>query len=174
MKKILVIGGNGSGKTTFSKKLGENLDIPVIHLDKIARTDNWQRVNEDVINRILRDEIKKDKWIIDGNDTHTLSDRLKHCDTVFYFDFSTFACLRGVIKRTIENYGKHRDDVGGENNIEKFDAAKIAFFKAVIGFNRKNRKRYYDMLSSAPNINVVVFKNRKQADNYLARTHCDK
>lgn len=167
MKKILIIGGNGSGKTTFAKKISRQLNIPLIHLDKIGRTDNWKRVDEHIVQQTLNREMEKDMWIIDGNDTKTLPHRLKHCDTVFYFDFSTFSCLSGVIKRTIENYGKHRDDVGGENNIERFDYAKIEFFKAVLRFNRKNRKRYYELLNNNPNIKVIVFKNRKQVNEYL-------
>lgn len=169
MKRIIIIGGNGSGKTTFAKILSADLNIPLIHLDKICRTDNWQRVDDNITNQILSNEMKKDKWIIDGNDTHTLSDRLKYCDTVFYFDFNTLACLNGVIKRTIQNYGMHRDDVGGENNIEKFDASKIAFFKAVLSFNKNNRKRYYDMLNRTPDINLIVLKSRKQVNDYLMR-----
>lgn len=147
--------------------LSKELNIPLVHIDKIARTDNWQRVGKDIFDSVLNEEIAKDSWIIDGNDTRTLPDRLKHCDTVFYFDFSTVACLKGVIIRTIQNYGQHRDDVGGKNNIEKFDISKLYFFKAILNFNRSNRKRYYDFLSSYPNVNVIVFKNRKQVKEYI-------
>lgn len=93
--------------------------------------------------------------------------RLKECDTVFYFDFNTVACLIGVIKRTIKYYGKHRDDVGGENNIEKFDKSKIAFFKSVVDFNKCNRKLLYHMLNENSDINTIIFKNRKQVKYYL-------
>lgn len=34
MKKIIIIGGNGSGKTTFAKQLNRELDIPLILLIK--------------------------------------------------------------------------------------------------------------------------------------------
>lgn len=93
--------------------------------------------------------------------------RLKECDTVFYFDFNTVACLIGVIKRTIKYYGKHRDDVGGENNIEKFDKSKIAFLKSVVNFNKYNRKLLYHMLNENSDINTIIFKNRKQVKYYL-------
>lgn len=167
MNKIVVIGGNGSGKTTFAKILGNQLNIPVTHMDKICRTDNWQRANEDVIRKTLTSIMSAPKWIIDGNDTKTLPLRLKKCDTVFYFDFNTITCFYGVLKRTFANYGKHRDDVGGENNIEKFDMAKITFLKEIINFNRKNRKRYYEMISENSDIKRIVFKSRKQVNAYL-------
>lgn len=33
MNKIAVIGSGGSGKSTFSRKLGNILNLPVYHLD---------------------------------------------------------------------------------------------------------------------------------------------
>lgn len=167
MKKIIIIGGNGSGKTTFAIQLSEKLNIPLIFIDKIYWTDNWKRADETVANSILKAEIQKDKWIIDGNHTASIPERLKVCDTVFYFDFSSVNCLVGSIKRVIKNYGIQRDDVGGTNNIEKFDISKIAFFKAVIRFNKQNRALYYKMIDDVPDVNLIVFKNRKQMNDYL-------
>ena len=34
MKRILIIGNSGSGRTCFSKKLSEALDSKVIHFDE--------------------------------------------------------------------------------------------------------------------------------------------
>lgn len=167
MKKIIIIGGNGSGKTTFARELSEQLDIPLIFIDKIYWTDNWSRADEGTANSILKSEMQADKWIIDGNHTASIPERLKECDTVFYFDFSAFDCLLGSVVRVIKNYGIQRDDVGGKNNIEKFDKSKIAFFKSVLKFNKLNRKHYYQMINNASDVNLIVFKNRKQVENYL-------
>ena len=41
MKKIMIIGCCGSGKTTLAKKLSNKLNLPLIHLDKLNWRDNW-------------------------------------------------------------------------------------------------------------------------------------
>ena len=162
MKRVLVIGGNGSGKSTFSKKLGEKTGLPVVHLDKIWWRGNWEYISREEFDVLLDNELKKEEWIIDGNFERTLEERIKYCDTVFYFDFSTVKCLFGVTERVLKNYGKTRDDMGG-NCPEKFD---FEFYKAVLRFNRKNRPKTKALLEKyGPN--VVVFKSRKQADKYL-------
>lgn len=48
MKKIIVIGCPGSGKSTFSRNLSKCLDIPVIHLDILNwKSDRAESSNED-------------------------------------------------------------------------------------------------------------------------------
>lgn len=163
MKRILVIGGNGSGKTTFSKKLAEKLDIPLVHLDKLNWCGNWEVVPKDRFDCLLQNELDKESWILDGNYNRTIPHRIKFCDTVFYFDFSTAKCLYGVTKRVIQNFGKTRPDMGG-NCPEKFD---MDFYKNILTFNQKHRKAYYKLLSDTDGIQVIVFKSRRQSENYL-------
>lgn len=113
MKRVLVIGGNGSGKSTFSRKLGKKTGLPVVHLDKIFWRGNWEYIAREEFDLLLSAELNKEKWIIDGNFERTLEERIKFCDTVFYFDFSTAKCLFGVTERVLKNYGKTRPDMGG-------------------------------------------------------------
>ena len=35
MKRILIIGSNGAGKSTFSFALAEKLHLPLVHLDQL-------------------------------------------------------------------------------------------------------------------------------------------
>ena len=93
MKRIIVIGCPGSGKTTLSKALAEKLSLPLIHLDKIQWQGNWECIRREEFDNILIDEMKKPQWIIDGNYNRTIPMRLKHCDTVIYLDYPTHICF---------------------------------------------------------------------------------
>lgn len=163
MKKVIVIGGNGSGKSYFSVLLAQKLSLPLVHLDKIFHTDNWQNIPRDVFDKILLSELEKSEWIIDGNYNRTIPLRFEYCDTVFYFDFSTFDCMKGVISRTFKYYGKTRPDMADNCN-EKFSPS---FYFNVITFNKKHRKDYHRLLAGCNDKSVVIFKNRKQVNDYL-------
>ena len=131
MKKILIIGNAGAGKTTFARELSKKTEIPLTHLDKLFWCGEWEHRSREDFDALLLDVLLRDEWIIDGNFNRTLPKRLEYCDTVFYFDFSPLACLWGATKRVLENYGKTRDDMGGVCP-EYFDKQKIELYQNIL------------------------------------------
>ncbi len=79
MKKIIVIGSGGAGKSTFSKQLGNALNIEVVHLDALYWKPNWVKTSRDEWTKIVRDLLEHDSWIMDGNFGGTREMRLKAC-----------------------------------------------------------------------------------------------
>ena len=67
MKRILVIGCPGSGKSTLSRTMGAALGIEVCHLDNLFWNADKTTVEKDVFLERLGKELKKDALIIDGN-----------------------------------------------------------------------------------------------------------
>ena len=43
MSKIIVLGNSGSGKSTFTKKLAEKLNIDYLHLDPLVYKYSWDK-----------------------------------------------------------------------------------------------------------------------------------
>lgn len=163
MRRILIIGCPGSGKTTLAVQMAQKLRLPLVHLDRLNWQDGWQPVPREVFDRRLAAELAKPTWIIDGNFNRTLPLRLEHCDTVVYLDYARWRCLLGVIKRVITCHGKSRPDMGG-NCPERFDPA---FLRYVWSFRKKYRNQYRHMLDRADHIQVIRLKNRGQASRFL-------
>ncbi|MBQ6894740.1 MAG: topology modulation protein [Clostridia bacterium] len=163
MNKILIIGGNGSGKTTFAQKLSQKLNIPLIHLDKIYWKDNWKHITKEEFDKKLMVELEKDSWIMDGNMKRTFPLRLKYCDTVIVFDFPRYLCLFGAVKRSILNYGKSRSDMGGICP-EKLD---FRFYKSIWKNTKIMMDDFYKEIKMSENIKLIVFKNRKETKRFL-------
>ena len=165
MTRVLIIGGNGSGKSTFAKHLHAITSLPLVHLDRLLWYGDWQVRKQEEFDALLEAELGKEAWIIDGNYNRTLPHRLSYCDTVFYFDFSTLRCLWGVTWRVLTNLGRVRDDMGG-NCRERFS---LSFYKSILGFNEAHRERYHSLLEQAAQDGktVVIFRNRRQVKRYL-------
>ena len=165
MDRILVIGCPGSGKTGLAKMLGEKTGLPVIHLDRLWWTGDWENVSREEFDARLEEVLEGEKWIIDGNFSRTMPLRLQHCDTIVYLDYSRWQCLAGMVQRVIGNYGKARPDMGGCCK-ERFD---LEFAKFIWNFNKNNRSMNYIWIAQAKHAKAFVLKNRKEAKDFLER-----
>ena len=165
MKRIVIIGCGGAGKSTLAQRLGEKLNIPVVHLDKLFWTPGWVSLPPEEFDPLVEAELGKECWIMDGNFNRTMPARLEKCDTVIYLDFSRFACLRGVAKRILTTYGQVRPDMG-EGCPERID---LEFLKWVWIFNKNKRQGNYDLIARYPNVKLIVLKNRREVKRFLDR-----
>ena len=163
MKRIVIIGCGGAGKSTLARQLGEKLNLPVVHLDKIFWKPGWVEMDKEEFDARIRAEMDKETWIIDGNYNRTMPERIQRSDTVIYLDFSRMTCLWGVIKRNLTNRGKVRPDMG-EGCPEKID---IEFLKWVWNYNRDKRERNYRLLNEATHAQTIVLKNRRMVKRFL-------
>lgn len=163
MERILIIGCPGSGKSTLARQIAKKLNHPLVHLDSLFWLPAWKERDKEEFDAMVLEELQKPKWIIDGNYGRTLPLRLQYCDTVIFLDFSSFACMRGVLQRVIANRGKVRSDMGA-GCPERFD---WSFMTYVWQFNRTQRKKLYDKLAAAPSVKRVILRNRRQVKKFL-------
>lgn len=154
MNRVLVIGSPGSGKTTFSVKLSEITELPLVHLDKLFWKEGWTERSKEEFDALLDEVMKSESWIIDGNYSRTLRKRLEKADTVIYFDLPTRICLFRVIKRVITNRGKTRADMG-DGCPERFD---LEFLKYVRNFKKTNRDKILNVLSVFSDKQIIIIK----------------
>ena len=111
LKRILVIGTGGSGKTTVARQLAERTGLPLVHLDVLYWRAGWQPTPADEWRVMVRQLVTADEWIIDGNYGGTLDLRLEACDTVVFLDIPRIACLWRVLKRQVRYLGRVRPDL---------------------------------------------------------------
>jgi adenylate kinase family enzyme len=111
MKRILVIGSGGAGKSTFAKRLGEILELKVIHLDSLFWSAGWVEMPKDQWRAMVEELMKGDSWILDGNYGGTLDLRLAACDAVIFLDIPRMTCLKRVFKRRMSHRKESRPDM---------------------------------------------------------------
>lgn len=164
MERIMIIGCGGSGKSTLARQLGEKTGLPVVHLDQIFWSPgNWQHLEREAFDALLRQELEKPQWIMDGNFNRTMPMRLDKCDTVIYLDYNRFVCIFSWLKRVISNWRRTRPDMGPNCN-ERFDPE---FVKWIWSFNKKYRKQYRELLAQQKDKKIYIFKNRRQLPAFL-------
>ncbi len=163
MERILIIGCSCSGKSTLARALGQKLGLPVVHLDQLWWKEGWEHVTREEFDSRLAMALNMDRWIIDGDYSRTIEQRLPRCDTILYLDFNRWECLLGMFQRVLGSYGKVRADMA-PGCPERFD---WDFVKFIWNFNENNRVRNYTWLARAKHAESIVLKNRKEVRAFL-------
>lgn len=160
MKRIMVIGCPGSGKSTFSRELHSITGIPLFHLDMMNWNADRTTVDKAVFQKRLSDTIKKSEWIIDGNYGSTIELRLKECDMVIFLDYPLEICLEGIKERR----GKERTDMPWVEAEDEEDAEFIEFIK---NYNSQSRPQVMELLDKYSHKKIIIFRNRDEASEFL-------
>lgn len=160
LRKIIVIGSPGAGKSTFSRQLRDITGLPLYYLDMINHRPDRTTVSREEFDSRLSEILSKDEWIIDGNYQRTIETRLEHCDAVFLLDFPLEVCLAGATARV----GTKREDMPWvEEELDK------EFRQWIVDFPNDKLPEIYRMLERYKDKNIVIFKSRQETEKYLQK-----
>ncbi|MCD4706275.1 MAG: hypothetical protein K8S62_00880 [Candidatus Sabulitectum sp.] len=165
MRRVLVLGSGGAGKTTFAKQLAEKTGLPLVHLDSYYWKPEWMETPQDEwIPRVI-ELSERPEWIMDGNYSGTIDIRLKYADTVIFLDYSRFTCTLGVLKRLVTHGGSARDEMP-EGCRERFS---LDFMKWIWNYSSRSKPKIISALQKASSsVTVHIVRNRASLRRLLA------
>ncbi len=163
-KKVVIIGGQGTGKTTLGKNLSKVLGIDILHIDSIHHLPGWKVENKEKRDGMIHNWINKEKWITDGTYTSTLEKRIEESDLVIFLNFNKVARLSGITKRCIKNLGKERPEIQGCK--ERLD---IYFIKRTILWDKEKETQILELLNKFKDKDIITFKNRKTLNKWYVK-----
>ena len=166
MKRIMIIGCGGTGKSTLSKRLYLLANIPVYHLDQYFWLPNWTEIDRTKWEQVNRKIIQNEFWIMDGNYGSTMEMRLEAADTVIFLNRPWYVSLSRVIMRTLKSYGKTRADMT-ENCPERFSGQ---FLHYIMMYNKTRRPSILKKLAALPKDRTVhILKTDKEVEKFISR-----
>lgn len=129
-KKIVVVGISASGKSTFVRKLGNKMSLPVFFVDSIMWKSGWNYVGDEETVKRLDAISLKSEWIIEGYITKGARNFVfERADTIIYLDYSPIVCVYRYIKRCWKHRKDARPELEGSPDKFSFKFLKLVWTK---------------------------------------------
>ncbi|MBS0483186.1 MAG: topology modulation protein [Proteobacteria bacterium] len=162
MRRVLVIGSPGAGKSVWARALSDRTGLPIHHLDQMHWLSGWRERDPADERRLLNEVLAQPAWIIDGNYGSTLPLRIARADTVVWLDYPAVLCLGRVIKRWWQFRGMTRADMTEDCN----ERLSPAFLLYVARFRRAWRSRNHAALANFSGT-IITLHGPDQADRWI-------
>ena len=156
MKRIVVLGCAGSGKTTFARRLGDALRAPVICLDDIWSSDR-ARGSPPQFRQLMETMHADETWVSDGNFAQATFDlRLPHADLIVWLERPRAICLWRAVGRVFRPDEAH----------QLRDLPKVIRF--IWNFDRINRPKIETARKEfGPDVPVVRLSRKAELETFL-------
>lgn len=165
MKKVLIIGNSGSGKSWLSARLAKQLNAKEVNLDSIFWEPggfNKKRSPEDVASR-LGELCSEPAWVVEGV-FGALAEKLNPAaDTLIFLDIAWDVCERSLLLRGSES-SRQLDPAAAEKNFKELLrwAAKYKIRASKSSF------RFHAQLFEQFTGDKFRFTNREEVNDFAA------
>src|SRR5262245_33703619 len=151
MRRIVVLGRGGAGKSTLATHLGAALALPVIELDKHFWTPDLTPTPGDQWAKIQHRLTSARQWILDGDlgPYDVLHVRLRAADTVIVLDFPLWRCAWRALRRSREN---------------------LAFWRWLVAYRRRSLPAVMAAIADhAGHAELHVLRNPRAVEQFLTQ-----
>ena len=161
-RRISIVGCCGSGKSTLAKQIGNKCNLPIVHIDQLFWLPNWTQRKQSEFVCLHNEEIVKNRWVMDGNNSSTMKDRFNAADLVIVMNYPRWLSYARLLKRIIVFHGQNRDDMA-LGCYERFD---FQFFKYVFNFH-KTTKVKIDAILNETKVRCIYLNSPQQTKQFI-------
>lgn len=151
------MGPSNSGKSTLAEAIGRSRGLPPVHLDRLYHhpNTNWRPRPEAEFIALHDQAILAPHWVMDGNYSRCLPQRLGHATGFILLDVPTTTSLMRYLRRSWFERARRGALEGGR------DSVKWDMIRHIATTTRANRKRYKQMFEciSLPKIELATTRD---------------
>lgn len=162
-KRICIIGTSAAGKSTLAQQLANHLNLAICHLDQIAHipNTNWQPRDRE----LMRQDhqvflIQHEQWVIGGNYSYLMPERLAQATAVIWLDYSRWNSVYRYIKRCLIHQPHRAGNLKGAT--QQFSWKMV---RHILIHVPKNKAKYQKLLSNT-NLHCIQITSFNQLLQY--------
>lgn len=167
MRRVNVIGGSGSGKTTVGRGLAARLGVPFIEIDQLHwdRYPGWTLPPLDEFRLRVADATRGDRWVIDGSYGKARDIVWSRADTVVWLDLPFGVMIRRIVRRSLGRMrsGERLWGIQQETFRNTF-LSRDSLLVFALRTQRRRARLYRDWLGRPEYAHLDVVRLRSQAE----------
>ena len=101
LKRTIVVGTSGSGKTTVAGRIAAILGVAHIELDALYWGPDWQPRDLDIFRQEVESAVSADRWVLDGNYSYVRPITWPRATHVVWLNYSFSRVMFQLTRRTI-------------------------------------------------------------------------
>lgn len=172
MKRIVVVGTTGSGKTTLARRLAAWLSAPHIELDAIHWQPNWEQAPLEILRQQVAEAVSADSWVVDGNYGKVRDLIWPRADTLIWLDYPLYTIFWRLFWRTIQRAWTREDlwETGNQEKLWKHFLTRESLFLWALSSRPRHRRDYPKLIRQPEHahLSVVRFHSPRMTEQWLA------
>ncbi len=165
MKKILVIGCSGTGKSTLAKLIAKKTTLPYSATDSFYWEADWQLTTTEAVVEKVDAATQKDAWILDGNFDAQRDFVWQRADLIIWLDYPLRQVALQIMKRNLGWYLSQKTTWSGNRMTWRRAWSGI---RHALKSHALKRRTYPKYLEDFPHLR---FCSSAETDRWLATLH---
>jgi adenylate kinase family enzyme len=172
MRRIVVIGASGAGKTTVARQLAARLGVAHVELDALHHGPGWTEAEPEEFRRTVGQAISVDGWVADSLYPGKLGELLPlAADTIVWLDLPLRVVLRRLVWRTLRRLVTQEELWNGNRERLRDQFHGDGLVRYAIRKHRHYRRALPTQLAGERYAEKVVHRLRSQSevDDFVRR-----
>jgi adenylate kinase family enzyme len=169
-RRMNVVGSSASGKTTFARRLAEQLAVPHVELDALHWEADWTEAPREVMRQRVTRATAGDAWVVDGNYSAVRDLVWARAEAVVWLDFPLRTILWRYAIRTQRRLRTGEELWPGTGNRERLSMhllSRDSLLWWILSTYRRRRHDYPPLLAAHPRLAAIRFRSPAAADAWL-------
>jgi adenylate kinase family enzyme len=101
MRRVVVVGASGSGKSVLARELARRLAVPHVDLDALHWGPDWTPTPTEILRRRVEAALAGEGWTVSGNYSALRDSIWPRADTLIWLDYPMPIVMWRVLQRTV-------------------------------------------------------------------------